>query len=551
MATVSDITKIPLANAYWIDALLNAGPDWNFLTSNGTEFRTTLYYTFSVTSGTESGMYATAFNSTQRAATNQILAHASEVTGIHFVESSSGSSADIHFAQANLGSEGLYTSGLCSQESSYEYSGSLLTDYSADAYVYLDNRSSSWFYAANQNPTAGNSGYETLLHELGHALGLKHPFSAITGNSTTLPTAEDNTLNTLMSYTEYNEGTYYSAYSQYDVAAFNWLYGIDGLQGNWGVGTNGVYYTGTSDGETFRTSWSPSGGYNYAYTGEAGTDKLILQQAKSTLTSSYTDGWLEFTGNGDNSLYVNSDIESIQFSDGTWSVASLITAAGSATNTIYGTNAGEYIQGTAAVDQIFALGGNDTIYGGAGFDAIDGGSGIDTAVYASNRSQYTLTSADNYSHITLNTSETLTSIERLKFSDTMLAFDTSGNAGKAYRLYQAAFNRTPDASGLGFWIHAVDNGANLVTDAAAGFIHSVEFAKLYGSAPSNTTFISLLYNNVLHRSLDQSGYDFWVGKLAAGADRAAVLYGFSESTENLNNVAPLIANGITYQEWIG
>ena len=164
MATLTDITKIPLANAYWIDALLNSGPDWNFLTSNGTDFRTTLYYTFSVTSGTESGMYATAFNTAQRAATAKAIAYVSEVTGINFVETSTGVSADLHFAQANLGSEGLYTSGLCSQGSSYNYSGSFLTDYSADAYVYLDNRTSSWFYAANQNPTAGNSGYETLLH---------------------------------------------------------------------------------------------------------------------------------------------------------------------------------------------------------------------------------------------------------------------------------------------------------------------------------------------------------------------------------------------------
>jgi len=496
-------------------------------------------------------MYATAFNSVQRAATNEIMEYASAVTGIDFVETSKGTSADIHFAQANLGSEGQYTSGLCSRESSFGHSGSFLADYTADAFVYLDNRSSMHFYSANQSPTAGNSGYETLLHELGHALGLKHPFEPISGNTATLPDTEDNTSYTLMSYTEYIEDTYYSEYSEYDIAALNWLYGLDGLQGDWGIGTNGLYYTGTSGDDTFETSWDPSFGYNYAYTGITGNDKLIVQESKSSLTILYEDGWLQFTGNGDNSLFVNSDIENIKFSDGTWSVSSLINAAATTINTIYGTNAGEYIEGTTGIDQIYALGGNDTIYGGSGFDAIDGGSGIDTALYISDRSQYTLASTDNYSHITLNSSETLTSIERFSFADMMLAFDTSGNAGKVYRLYQAAFDRIPDTEGLGFWIDAVDNGANLVTDAAAGFIHSAEFASIYGTAPSDKAFISLLYNNVLHRPLDQSGYDFWVNALAAGADRADILYKFSESAENQSNVASLIASGIIYDEWIG
>jgi serralysin len=45
--------------------------------------------------------------------------------------------------------------------------------YDADAFVYLDNVE--WNYQ-NANLAPGGQGYETLLHELGHALGLKHPF---------------------------------------------------------------------------------------------------------------------------------------------------------------------------------------------------------------------------------------------------------------------------------------------------------------------------------------------------------------------------------------
>jgi len=148
-------------------------------------------------------------------------------------------------------------------------------------------------------------------------------------------------------------------------------------------------------------------------------------------------------------------------------------------------------------------------------------------------------------------SDSLIEIERLKFTDSMLALDISGGPGEVYRLYQAALDRTPDTAGLGFWINAVDKGASLIADVARGFIYSPEFTARYGANPSNADFITALYNNVLHRPFDQGGYLFWVNSLDSGADRGAVLYGFSESIENQANIAPLIANGIAYREWIG
>ena len=58
------------------------------------------------------------------------------------------------------------------------------------------------------------------LHELGHALGLKHPFEAI-GTGVTLPSAEDKTTNTVMSYT----GGLQPQLGPFDVAAIQYLYG--------------------------------------------------------------------------------------------------------------------------------------------------------------------------------------------------------------------------------------------------------------------------------------------------------------------------------------
>lgn len=142
-------------------------------------------------------------------------------------------------------------------------------------------------------------------------------------------------------------------------------------------------------------------------------------------------------------------------------------------------------------------------------------------------------------------------IDRLQFSDTNLALDTGKGeiAGSAYRIYKAAFDRAPDAGGLGFWIDAMDDGASLLT-VAAGFISSPEFQKLYGANLSDRDYVTKLYNNVLDRNPDQGGYDFWLGALANGATREDILVNFSESKENIANVADLIANGIQYEAWL-
>ena len=188
-------------------------------------------------------------------------------------------------------------------------------------------------------------------------------------------------------------------------------------------------------------------------------------------------------------------------------------------------------------------------------DQVDGGTGIDTVVYWGPKTEYTITQTNNQfsisdSKFATSSPDTLTNIERLKFSDTNLAIDINGNAGEAYRIYQAAFDRKPDASGLGYWIAQIDNGASLKS-VAQGFINSAEFQKLYGSSPSNASFVDSLYHNVLHRAGEQGGVDFWNGVLNSGTRRADVLAGFSESAENKAGVIGSIQNGIQYTEWTG
>jgi hypothetical protein len=148
----------------------------------------------------------------------------------------------------------------------------------------------------------------------------------------------------------------------------------------------------------------------------------------------------------------------------------------------------------------------------------------------------------------LNGSSTkLANVERLQFSDQTVALDIKGNAGESYRLYQAAFNRTPDKVGLGYWINSMDQGHSLM-QVAASFIDSAEFAEKYGANPSDAQYVQALYQNVLHRAPDATGYDFWLHALQI-APRAEVLVNFSESPENQAQVIGAIANGIGYTPW--
>ena len=51
--------------------------------------------------------------------------------------------------------------------------------------------------------------------------------------------------------------------------------------------------------------------------------------------------------------------------------------------------------------------------------------------------------------------------------------------GGIYRTYKAAFNRTPEETGFGYWIDRADNGVSAV-QMAEEFVWGAEFQALYG-----------------------------------------------------------------------
>jgi len=210
--------------------------------------------------------------------------------------------------------------------------------------------------------------------------------------------------------------------------------------------------------------------------------------------------------------------------------------------------------GTDKADQLRGSEVDDKFFGSTANDVMRGGLGTDTVKYTGDLSSYSINRSANSVVVEKpgNAQDSLTNIERLMFDDHALALDTASVAGQAYRIYKAAFNRTPDNGGLGYWIAQMDKGMNAV-DVSARFIDSPEFRGLYGQNPTNAEFLTKVYSNVLARTPDAAGLDWWVNEMKTNPAKTwqKVLADFSESTENQANVASLIANGIEYAPWTG
>ncbi|MEP5731701.1 MAG: DUF4214 domain-containing protein [Sulfitobacter sp.] len=184
---------------------------------------------------------------------------------------------------------------------------------------------------------------------------------------------------------------------------------------------------------------------------------------------------------------------------------------------------------------------------------IDAGAGMDTVVVDALGAD-TVFKIDGFGKPVMQTAGdlpdvTLHNVERVIFEDGTLALDIDGNSGQVYRLYQASFDRTPDAEGLGFWIAQLDTNATSLLDAAEHFLKSEEFGTAYGDNETlaDKEFVDLLYANVLDRTPDEAGYAFWRDQQEKNLSREEMLVSFSESAENTANVAPAIDDGI----WLG
>ena len=408
------------------------------------------------------------------------------------------------------------------------------------------------------NFTTGGSGFELFMHEFGHSLGLAHPHD---GGGGALPKPYpginqieknwqdmgDNNLNQgIWSTMSYNDGWqktatgvdtglkpnagaaygYQATPMAFDVSALQFLYGA-----------NMQYHTGD---DTYTLTQTNAIGTGWTCIWDAGgIDTISNSGATLACRIDLREAPLSNTPNGGG--YVSSD----------QGIAGGFTIANGAII--------ENAIGGSAADTLIGNAAQNLLRGNSSNDALDGGANIDTAAYSSLRAQYTYSRTNATVTDTVanrDGTDSLVSVERLKFTDTMVGLDVGKgeNTGEVYRLYLTVLARNPqtDAVGCGFWIDKLDRSILTPEQMVGNFLNSQEFITRFGSSTStNDSFVNLLYQNLLHRDgHGDPGFNFWLSTLNnQQANREQVVVGFMESPENVSNAAPLIGDTPTYHQW--
>jgi len=230
-------------NMWWHDGT-GAAPSANVLSNKVTTLasgssKTTLSYSFLTQatvdpSASASEKAMTEMSADQKEAVRDAFAYLSSLINVTFTESTDSGKADINF-------------GMNVQGASAGYANPPHASGAHPSYLFLASNQPS-----NSNFDIGTYGWETLVHEIGHTMGLKHPFNGNAGGGGApqpyLPTATNNHNFSIMSYTDASNvmdmnvtfnstagGGYSYSYSMsavnpqtfmtYDIAALQFLYG--------------------------------------------------------------------------------------------------------------------------------------------------------------------------------------------------------------------------------------------------------------------------------------------------------------------------------------
>jgi hypothetical protein len=86
------------------------------------------------------------------------------------------------------------------------------------------------------------------------------------------------------------------------------------------------------------------------------------------------------------------------------------------------------------------------------------------------------------------------------------------------QLYTAFFDRAPDAAGLAYWVNELQTGLITLEQMASNWVNEQpEGQAKYPNGTSNTAFLDAIYQNVLGRSPDAEGQQYWLNQLSSGA----------------------------------
>jgi serralysin len=370
-------TVSPTGNPY-VDGVLSGGK-WavNSLTFS---FPTSASYYGSAYGSGEPGTGFEALTSTQQSAVRAVLSSYSAVANVTFIEIAETTSrhADLRYAESDK------------PATAWAYYPSTRAE---GGDVWLNNSQN--YY---ESPVKGNYAYTTLLHETGHALGLKHAHEA-SGSFAAMPADRDSMEYTVMSYRSYvgastttgyvNETWGYAqSLMMYDIAALQKMYGANYNTNSgstiysWSPTTgamsvNGVSQSAPGGNKIFLTVWDGGGVDTYDFSNYSTNLKIDLQPGGWTTTSAtqlaklHYNGSKNAVGNIANALLYNNDPRS------------LIENA-------YGGSGSDILTGNIAANVLNGNLGNDLLTGSGGNDTLNGGLGVDTAVLSGVRSQYSV-----------------------------------------------------------------------------------------------------------------------------------------------------------------
>ncbi|MFC4175022.1 M10 family metallopeptidase [Microvirga sp. GCM10011540] len=243
-------------------------------------------------------------------------------------------------------------------------------------------------------PVPGDYAFYTFLHEIAHAVGLKHGHEA--GGLGVMSADRDSMEYSATTYRSYvgaagqyleNEANGHAqSLMMYDIAALQHMYGADystnsgNTSYSWSPATGEMFVGGLGQGapagnRIFLTLWDGGGLDTYDLSNYRSDLTIDLRPGAWTKTSGEQTAYL---GGGN---YARGNIANALLHQG--DPRSLIEQAlgGSGDDRILGNTAANLLAGGSGADRLYGFEGNDVLLGGRGNDVLAGGAGRDSFLF--------------------------------------------------------------------------------------------------------------------------------------------------------------------------